>query len=92
MAGRWQDALGVMEDMVMEGVAPNSLTYASAINACGKSRQLARALDLLSEARLAGIEVRQKRGWLIRRYVYWLVCGGGARWLVVAGFFIGWFG
>ena len=63
MAGRWEDALAVMEDMVMEGVTPNSLTYASAINACGKSRQLGKALDLLSEARVAGIEVNG--GWLV---------------------------
>ena len=52
-------------------MAPNSLTYASAINACGKSRQLERALDLLSEARLAGIEVMREGlvdwtlGWLV---------------------------
>lgn len=60
MAGRWRDALAVMEDMVMEGgVAPNSVTYASAINACGNARQLERALGLLREARLAGIKV----GW-----------------------------
>lgn len=58
MAGRWRDALEVMEDMVMEGgVAPNSVTYASAINACGNARQLERALELLREARLAGIKV-----------------------------------
>lgn len=57
MAGRWEDALGVMEDMVLEQVTPNSVTYASAINACGKSRQLRRALGLLREAHLAGIEV-----------------------------------
>ncbi|CAN0325337.1 unnamed protein product, partial [Hapterophycus canaliculatus] len=58
MAGRWKDALAVMEDMVMEGgVAPNSVTYASAINACGNARQLERALGLLREARLAGIKV-----------------------------------
>ena len=64
----------MMEDMVMEGVAPNSLTYASAINACGKSRQLARALDLLSEARLAGIEAR--RSWLaVGRLSDWFLVG-----------------
>lgn len=57
MAGLWKEALSVMEDMVMDGVAPNSVTYASAINACGNSRQLGRALGLLKEARLAGIEV-----------------------------------
>ena len=57
MAGLWEEALSVMEDMVMDGVAPNSVTYASAINACGNSRQLERALGLLKEARLAGIEV-----------------------------------
>ncbi|CAM9860481.1 unnamed protein product, partial [Ectocarpus sp. 12 AP-2014] len=58
MAGLWKEALGVMEEMVMDGgVTPNSVTYASAINACGNSRQLDRALGLLKEARLAGIEV-----------------------------------
>ncbi|CAN0539834.1 unnamed protein product, partial [Ectocarpus sp. 12 AP-2014] len=48
MAGLWKEALGVMEEMVMDGgVTPNSVTYASAINACGNSRQLDRALGLL---------------------------------------------
>lgn len=58
MAGRWEEALSIMEDMTMEGVMPNSITYASAINACGQSRQLTRALDLLKEARFAGIQVK----------------------------------
>lgn len=58
MAGRWEDALAVMEEMVVEeGVAPNSVTYASAINACGKAKQLDRALALLKEGGLAGIKV-----------------------------------
>lgn len=58
MAGRWQDALGMMDEMVVEeGIAPNTVTYASAINACGKARQLDRALGLLEEGITAGIEV-----------------------------------
>lgn len=57
MAGRWRKALVIMDDMVLEGVSPNSVTYASAINACGMSRQLERALDLLQQARIAGVEV-----------------------------------
>lgn len=62
MAGLWKEALGVMDEMVVDGgVTPNSVTYASAINACGNSRQLDRALGLLREARLAGIEVRKYR-------------------------------
>lgn len=59
MAGRWKDALSVMDQMIVEeGLAPNSITYASAINACGKAKQLDRALGLLKEGRLAGIKVR----------------------------------
>lgn len=66
MAGLWKKALSVMEDMVLDGLAPNSVTYASAINACGNSRQLGRALALLREARLAGVEVLA--------YVCWDLC------------------
>ena len=57
-----------MEDMTVEGITPNSITYASAINACGQSKQLARALDLLREARLAGIHVSKEKFILVLFY------------------------
>lgn len=53
-AGRWERALGLLDDMQLKGLAPNMISYSAAISACSKGGCWERALQLLQEMRRAG--------------------------------------
>ena len=49
-------ALSLLDEMAEEGIPPNTVTYNSAIDACGKAGQWEKALELLVAAASAGIQ------------------------------------
>lgn len=49
--GKWQEALGLLEDMATAGVKPNVHTFSAAVEACGIAGQWERSLRLVVQVR-----------------------------------------
>jgi len=52
----WEQALDLLDEMRQRGIAPNVITYNSAITAAGKGKQSATAVALIRRMREEGIE------------------------------------
>ncbi|CAM9950850.1 unnamed protein product, partial [Hapterophycus canaliculatus] len=54
-AGRWEEALALMEGMRRDGTPPMETTYTTAMKACGTAGEWERALELFREMQDMGI-------------------------------------
>lgn len=52
--GHWQDALNIIAEMRGQGHTLGTVSYNAAIDACGKAKQVTRALELFDELVAAG--------------------------------------
>ena len=54
-AGRWEQALSLLESMRRAGLAPDARGYVTLISLCGKSRQWRRAVEVFDGMQSAGV-------------------------------------
>ena len=52
--GQWQEALNIIAEMREQGHSLGTFSYNAAIDACGKAKQVVRALELFDELVAAG--------------------------------------
>lgn len=56
-AGRWQNALELLEEMEKGGIEPSSITYSVTISACGNGGNWEMALELLERMRRKSLSI-----------------------------------
>jgi pentatricopeptide repeat protein len=79
---QYDKAIGLLDQMVRDGVRPNDLTFAAVIQACGEGQRWGEAESMMATMRANGVPVthqvmntvneRQRRGAL--QYKYSGVC------------------
>lgn len=74
-AGRWREALGLLDEMARRDVRPNPHTYAAAIGALGSHRLWREALGLLDRLEEEGL---QADAHVMNAAL--LACGGAGQW------------
>jgi len=54
-AGRWQEAIALLEGMEAHGLEPNAVVFTAAITACGRAKQWKKALELFHTMEKRGL-------------------------------------